>query len=150
MNHLADWQAPFEHPDADEAYDLFNSFNVTTEEDYARLSSNDRILYDVVRFEAEVMNGGIDQFFYNASGDHALETLAALEAIGATDSHRLLASACALFPGGAPSTDIGSRRTELESLRPDDGESNLNEVVAGDVEYDLYGLLFAFRRRTES
>ena len=34
--------------------------------------------------EAEVNNGGFDQYFYNSAGDNTAETIQALETIGAT------------------------------------------------------------------
>ena len=144
---MAAWFCPFEHPDADEAYRIFNALRVTTEEEYLGLSPRERILYDVVRFEAEVMNGGIDQFFYNESGNHALETLEALEKIGATQSHEFLVAAFSLFPNGCPSKDCEKRREELEGLRSADLELTLDDLVVGDIEFDLYGRLFAFRRQ---
>ena len=53
--------------------------------------------------EAQVNNGGFDQFFFNSSGQFALQTLKALEAIEAPETRELLACAIALaYPDGYP------------------------------------------------
>ena len=53
--------------------------------------------------EAEVNNGGFDQFFLNSSGQFALQTLDALGAIGAPQTKELLQAALALsYPAGYP------------------------------------------------
>ena len=53
--------------------------------------------------EAEVNNGGFDQFFINSSGQFAIQTLDALEAIGAPQTKELLQAALALsYPAGYP------------------------------------------------
>jgi hypothetical protein len=140
---------PFKHPDADEAYRWAHSLWTFEKEVYLRLTDGDRMLHDVVRFEAEVMNGGVDQFLYHSSGDHALETPAALREIDANESFEYLAAACSLFPNGRPSKDCETRREQLDAVRPEDPALTLNDVVAGDIEHDLHGRLFAFLRREE-
>jgi hypothetical protein len=55
------------------------------------------------KFEAELNNGGFDQFFFNA-GEFVPETLRALSDIGATRTKSLLEQAVAVaFPSGYPS-----------------------------------------------
>ena len=52
--------------------------------------------------EAEVNNGGFDQYFYNSAGDNTAETIQALEAIGALHMASIVKRAAAKFPGGMP------------------------------------------------
>jgi hypothetical protein len=44
----------------------------------------------VWRFGSEVDNGGLQQFFCNTMGGHALATVSALREVGATESARVL------------------------------------------------------------
>lgn len=75
-------------------------------------------LVDVL--EGEVTNGGFDQFFFNYSGDYAIESIQALKEIGANHTAELVQLACDRFPQGLPPIDISDRRTLLlESVSPD-------------------------------
>lgn len=49
---------------------------------YESLSHAQRVVYCAFVFDAEVRNGGLMQFFGNSSGDHAVDTLAALSELG--------------------------------------------------------------------
>ncbi len=72
------------------------------------------------RLDAEVNNGGFDQFLFNSSGDYAIETIEALTHIGAIATADLVRIACKRFPRGSPPADIATRRTlMLESVSPD-------------------------------
>jgi hypothetical protein len=57
------------------------------------LTPPQRVVYLAFVFDAEVCNGGIMQFFGNASGEHTAETLDALRELGAVDVAELLAAA---------------------------------------------------------
>ena len=61
------------------------------------------VLTSSVNFEVEM--GGLSTFFYNSAGDHAAETVIALEGIGATYAAAALRSAIARFPGGSAPAD---------------------------------------------
>jgi hypothetical protein len=74
-------------------------------ERYDALSRFERDLYDASRFDFECTVGGLGVFFTNTGGDHWRETIAALKRLGAVRAHRVLVRACALFPGGRPSSD---------------------------------------------
>jgi hypothetical protein len=70
--------------------------------------------------DAEVNNGGFDQFFFNSSGDYALETVEALNQIGAIRTAKLVQLACDRFPNALPPRDIATRRAlMLEAVSPD-------------------------------
>ena len=132
----------FNHPAADRAHDLFMSMNVSSEEVYRALSLRERYLVDIKSFEAEVMNGGIDQYMTNSSGNHARQCLEALAAIKATKAHSLLRNACDLFPGHMPAPDREVRQQQYREIT--DGKGSLEDRVAGDIEYELYDLLLKF------
>jgi hypothetical protein len=69
--------------------------------------------------EAEVNNGGFDQFFYNSAGDNTAETIQALETIGAFTMADILKRAVAKFPGGMPPKDRFARQEILLQISPD-------------------------------
>jgi hypothetical protein len=133
---------PFDHPAADRAHGLFMSLHVTSEEAYRALPLRERYLVDVKGFETDVMNGGIDQYMWNASGDHALECLEALKAIGATEAHSLLQNACELFPEHSPASKQEVRQKQLQLLMID--KSSLDELLNGGIEFELYELFLKF------
>src|SRR5438093_6183345 len=61
---------------------------------------------DLVRaLEDEVNNGGFHQFFYNNAGDNTMETIQALETIGALRMADIVKRAASMFPGGIPPKD---------------------------------------------
>jgi hypothetical protein len=139
---------PFEHPAAEEARRLFLKLDVRSEKDYRALRQRDRYLWDVTWFETEVMNGGMDQYFYNSAGDHAAECCEALLAIGATESCEALQEACALFPNGCPSPDREIRIAQMKAIR---GNKYLDDLISeGDIEVDLYELMMGFYRNAEA
>ena len=58
----------------------------------------------------------IRQFFDNSSGDTAMDTVAALDAIGAGQAAALVRRAVAMFPGSDPPRDRDTRYTLMEQL----------------------------------
>jgi hypothetical protein len=74
------------------------------------------VFFCVWSLEAEVNNGGFDQYFFNSAGDHAAETVVALRAIEAQHTASLVASAMAIFGPNGPNSDRNTRQDELESL----------------------------------
>jgi penicillin V acylase-like amidase (Ntn superfamily) len=60
--------------------------------------------------EGEVNNGGFHQFFYNNAGDNTMETIQALEIIGAKNMANIVRRAAAMFPGGTPPKDRFARQ----------------------------------------
>jgi hypothetical protein len=130
-----------------EAAHLFHTLDVRSEDDYRKLPRRDRYLWDVSWFEGEVMNGGVDQYLTNSTGDHWAECLEALNAIGAKDSYRLLKQACDLFPGGRPSRDEDIRHAQLREL----AKSNpVDDLIAGEIEEDLYQYLLDYYRSADA
>ncbi len=68
--------------------------------------------------EAEVNNGGFDQFFYNSAGDNTAETIQALDAIGAVTMADIVKRAAAKFPHGMPPKDRFARQELLLEISP--------------------------------
>lgn len=134
---------PFQHPAAKEAKQIFLTLDVRSEEDYLKLARRDRYLWDITWFETEVMNGGMDQYFYNSAGNHAAACLEALDAIGAKQSHGLLKQAINLFPGGRPSEDQENRQKQLREIV---GEKHIDDMIPGEIEVDLYQLMLNYYR----
>lgn len=73
----------------------------------------------IENLEAEVNNGGFDQFFYNSAGDKTAETIQALETIGAVAMADILKRAAAKFPGNMPPRDRFARQEVLLQISPD-------------------------------
>jgi hypothetical protein len=68
--------------------------------------------------EGEVNNGGFHQFFYNNAGDNTIETIQALEIIGAKNMADIVRRAAAMFPGGMPPKDRFARQDVLLEKYP--------------------------------
>lgn len=98
------------------------------------LTEPERIAYCVDALEREVNNGGFFQFFENSSGDTAVETVAALEAIGAASAAQLVRRAIAAFPGGTPPVDRDQRLAILDDM-PEEARKAWSAL---DDEFYLY------------
>jgi hypothetical protein len=75
----------------------------------AALTEAERVVVLVSRANLEVELGGLSAFFYNSAGDHAAETVPALEAVGAREAASALRAAMAKFPSGSPPAERESR-----------------------------------------
>lgn len=84
--------------------------------------------------EAEVNNGGFDQYYFNSAGDLALQTVRALETIGVTSTASLLATANAEFPDASPPVDRDERQRVLEEIRESVRFASLETEFYGDNE----------------
>ena len=73
----------------------------------------------IENLEAEVNNGGFDQFFYNSAGDDTEGIIRALETIGAVTTAEIVRRAAAKFPGGMPPKDRFQRQDALLQISPD-------------------------------
>jgi len=85
-------------------------------------------------FEAEVNNGGFDQFFFNSTGDFSIETLEALELIKANKTAAILREACNRFPSGIPPSD----RTVRANLMSATVSPNSSEFDSLDERFYAY------------
>jgi hypothetical protein len=80
------------------------------------LSEAEQTFQYVDELESQVNNGGFQLFFYNYSGDFSLETLVALETIGATKTTEMLRKAIQLFPAPGVAMDTQMRRGILDKI----------------------------------
>ncbi len=70
--------------------------------------------------DAEVNNGGFDQFFFNSSGDKTAEIIDALELVGASRTAAMVKRAAAKFPEGMPPKEWAKRQDVLlEQVSPE-------------------------------
>lgn len=83
----------------------------------AALSQIERVGVGIWMLEAEVNNGGFDQYYFNSAGDLAVPTVQALIEIGATNTASLLAAANSEFPDGLPPVDRNMRQRVLDQIR---------------------------------
>jgi hypothetical protein len=93
-------------------------------------------------FEAEVNNGGFDQFFFNSASDNTAEAIEALRTIGAEKTADLVLRAAAKFPGGMPPKEWTTRQNVLvDVVSPDaDAFRELDQEFYGSSE-DLSDLM---------
>jgi hypothetical protein len=87
------------------------------------LTEPQKTFYFNQNLEREINNGGLNQYFYNSSGDFAHETIASLRTIGAGKTADILQKAIDQFPGSAVPKDRVKRQEELEQI-----EDTANEV----------------------
>jgi hypothetical protein len=98
------------------------------------LSPPERVFLYVWNLEAEVNNGGFEQFYLNSAGDNALETPGALREIGAPNAAAIADEANAVFGPSGPATDRDVRSKALEQLG-DVASDALNELDARFYQY---------------
>jgi hypothetical protein len=82
-----------------------------------KLTEQQRNFYYNQNLEREVNNGGFRQYFYNSSGDFALETIESLNLIWATKTAAILQKAIDQFPGKIVQKDRIERRATLENIK---------------------------------
>lgn len=109
---------------------------------YEKLSWPEKVFICVKDIDGEVNTGGFDQYYFNSSGDHALDAVAALEAIDAKRTAGLVRQTNALFGDGGPSRDRLARQKQLDALRDGTGKE-MDEIETEFYEggEDLDGLL---------
>lgn len=110
----------------------------------SRRMSRDKIMRLIEAFDAEVNNGGFDQFFYNSLGNETTEIMQALEAIGASGVLKTLQRAASKFPDGLPPKDRAARQTLLHDISPNSSAfKDLDQEIYNSPE-NLAGLLEKF------
>ena len=83
---------------------------------YEKLTWPEKVFVCVWGLEGEVNNGGFDQYYFNSSGDHTLDAVPSLEAIGAKHTATLVRQANTLFGEAGPSPDRFARQKQLDVL----------------------------------
>jgi len=124
----------------------FDDIVVENKNDFAKHEVPVQVAICIHQLEAQVNNGGFDQYFHNTSGMFALETKLALRTIGAIKTASLLEEAILIgYPSGYPADS--SLHQELLS----DSDESLEKLGELDNEFygysdDLSGLVNAYLR----
>jgi hypothetical protein len=115
---------------------------------FEALTPAEQVFFLVWWLEAEVNNGGFEQYFWNSAGDRAAATTEALDAIGAPLTADTLRQAMSRFPGGSPPTDQTTRQDVLADLQDELGDVFSTEDTAFfEYQEDLSSLLGDYVRR---
>lgn len=91
-------------------------------ENFDQLSEIDRILVTIWWIEAEVNNGGFDQYYFNSAGNEAYFAPVALAMIGAHRMSEIAVEANARFGSDGPSRSREERQAQLDRLTADGEE----------------------------
>lgn len=113
--------------------------------DFEDLSDAERVFVAIWELEAQVNNGGFDQYYYNSSGDTAFAVVGALENIGARQMAAIVRQANAVFPDGQPSSTQEKRHQQLDALS-DESKAVWKQLDENFFDYpdDLTELLYDF------
>lgn len=131
---------------ADVVVDLFRIAGDLQQRSWTQLSERERVFLAIWQLEAEVNNGGFDQYFRNSAGELAPFATEALLEIGAPNCAAIVSRAVQLvlgerrdwsaarsaFPDASP--DIGEALKPVDQkfyLYPDDLEALLRAYVSG-------------------
>lgn len=105
-------------------------------EGYGALTEAQKTLVCVWAAHGEIDNGGFDQYFFNTSGDWAMDTEAAFRTIGAHELASIIRAAIGEFPVDGPSRDRTVRQRQLDGLSPE-SQARLLEL---DARFDSRGV----------
>jgi len=84
--------------------------------DINELSNPQKIFHYVQELEREVNNGGFNQYFWNSSGDYAMDTVEALKAIGANKTATIVQKAIDRFPNANVPVNKDEREELVEKI----------------------------------
>ncbi len=99
-----------------------------------RLAREERHVFAVTVLFMEVTNGGLDQFFFNSTGDLALDARDGLAEIGPAPLADVYNCALAAFPHGTPSRDRATRQAQLADI----DRADRNAFAALDESFYAY------------
>jgi hypothetical protein len=109
------------------------------------LSELETTILSVWLLEADINNGGFNQYFWNSSGDFANQVVSSLHKIGAEETAYIVKAALANFPNSTPPTNRDERQNILEIL----DESGALKLDSLDTEFyecpcDLTELMYQY------
>lgn len=145
---------------SDEALKIFEEIDTSILKELDRIDRNEawfellseprRVFYAVCWLEAEVNNGGFDQYYINSPSDAAAHVPQMLRDIGMKELAGLVEQANAVFPKGPPRSRE-ARLAQMEKL----GDAASGEWGKVDDEffeqnYTCHGPLLDFVRQNES
>jgi len=111
---------------------------------FDRLSDAEKNFVAIWTLEADVNNGGFDQYFFNSSGDYAFHAPKALKAIKAEAAAAIVDSANAIFGVAGPPRNRDERQKALERLSERERTLGLLDQRFFEYPDDLQGLLEAY------
>lgn len=94
---------------------------------FAALSRRDQILFLIWWLQADVNNGGFDQYYFNSGSNRAKQAPEALRAIGANGMARIVEAANAVFGADGPPADRNERQVALAALSDNEPWAKLDE-----------------------
>lgn len=95
---------------------------------FSGLCERDKLLVAIGALEAEVNNGGLDQYYFNNAGDLWKAAVAALRTVGAVRMAELVERSSSRFGVDGPSTKCEQRRVELLKLTQSERENAFAEL----------------------
>jgi hypothetical protein len=118
---------------------------------YERLNVPQKTFLCIWGLEAEVNNGGFDQYYFNSAGDHAADTPESLRTIGAEHTAMLVKKANDVFGPIGPSRNRNERQKQLHSLAVDQ-KKELSELTNEFFRYhdNLDEMLKAYVGKNEA
>lgn len=93
------------------------------------VSRAERMFLAVWELEAEVNNGGFDQYLLNSGADEASVAREALVEMGAASTLAVLDDFARALPGGAPAPERSARHAQLGELEAALGEDGAAELL---------------------
>ena len=131
-----------------EAVDIYGD-EKTYREGMGKWSGPQRNVFAVWWYQAEVNNGGHEQFLGNSAGIVWEDTLKGLGEMGLIDNQQILKEACERMEG-SPGKERGERIEQLERLAPnfEDLDERFDGLMMAMATYD--GLAAYIRKHRES
>ncbi len=102
---------------------------------FSSLPVEEQQRYALLKFLTETANGGLDQYFWNESGDEWSILKDLFAHLNATTCLATLEACVAVFGDDPPSTDCRTRRAQVEALY--DRGTNINKLVEYAVDPDI-------------
>ncbi len=84
----------------------------------ALFSREQRLIFAVIWYAAEVNNGGHHQFYFNSTGIVWKDAITGFEDLGISEGSEIIAESASRL-GGQPSLDHATRRQQLDHYQPD-------------------------------
>ena len=117
-------------------------------EGYGALAPAERNWVNLRSLIDAVQNGGAISYFFNPSADTFNDCLSALNSVDAGEVRSQLDRVVVLFPDGI-SSDIGARNAVIDSWPDEDGDSEIDQLLA-DVDSRLMPLMDDLEQRLAS
>jgi hypothetical protein len=114
-------------------FTIYNAQNPA--EKFDSLPIEEKRRYALTKFLTETANGGLDQYFWNESGDEWLILMDLFTHLNANTCLATLKACVAVFGEDAPSTDCRTRRSQVEAIY--DRGTNINKLVQYAVDPDI-------------